>query len=83
MTWPGEVKVGDRGQWCKYGTRGWPRGWARFVVTRIVAHGEDMPFTDPDDDHPHAECRIYCEDLDNGRVSWNDLSRFREAATKE
>lgn len=77
----GEIRVGDRFEWCPYGTDGWPHAYAVVKVIKIVSYGESMPFTEDDDDRPEAEAKIYTED-GQGRTHWNDLSRFREACRK-
>ena len=77
----GEIKIGDRFEWCAYGTQGWPHAWALVKVTQIVSYGESMPFTEDDDDKPEAEAKIESEDLRTGKRHWNDLSRFREACS--
>jgi hypothetical protein len=81
MPYEGEIKIGDQFEWCPYGDPGWPHAWALVKVTGILSHGEDMPFTDSEDDQPEAAAIIECEDQ-KGKRYWNDLSRFREACKK-
>jgi hypothetical protein len=75
----GEIKVGQEFEWEPYGSSGWPHAYAHIRVTKIVSYGEEMPFTEPDDDKPEAEAWIETEVIGSGKKHWNELSRFREA----
>lgn len=81
MSVEGEIRPGQRFEWCACGTEGWPHAYARIELVKIISYGEEMPFTEADDDKPEAESWVLCKDLKDGSTHWNELTRFREAAS--
>ena len=71
----GPIKVGQRFEWCPYGSDGWPHAWQAIEVTRIK-YGDDDGFTETD--QAGEEALIESRGR-RGQLAWNEESRFREA----